>query len=792
MVNLTKENNLAELIRENKVLYLNKELINMALKSNGALNLYIRVHILKHFFIYLMETQSISEEYIHSLQSFYNSLTVIDNVMISFYENINKCRITKDVYDHYLRRFFIDDDNESEFKKDIEEIKQKLNNIVILKDEESLQNLLGHPQKYKRNEAVIILNVIYDQTPFQLNSHFKSGQIKISYVSEELKLVLRIRKNDFKENSTILIMSAPSQKSVEDGYGVNFFVPKKINPIDKETYQIIFNFGKVMHCGYYDWYLLKIKGGIYYNIEVFCDQIKKFSEGKGRFVVLNREIRDLAIHEVCCDYLLNDQNETNEEDIKKNGRRDGARSRKESNVSLGRISGIYWGIEEYNNRGTFQTLTAQLDLFQERNINCLYIMGALERDNEMTYESDDNRITSVENPGAAPLGVISRDTISNFLGGPLEFTNLVSKAKNKGIKIIIDALIKIAAANIGSQYKNLLLKYKDNNKIIQSYYFTNIDCLAYENSTMLNYRKTEAWNLFIAEIEKLINKYKISGINLVDCQTYPEIYEMDLKELTRINSNGTRVYSDLDYIHGEIVKPNKLSGFWNTDVFNKYSNPFLIKLTKNIWKKYPYFIFIGDCWTVNSDGLFSNDKSCASSDEHTFASRERLLIRCGVIPKLYSYPTTMSNLLIGSRPSKPVFPFTLQTPENPSNSSLSTQIKTWYKKIHRILPENSLVIHCSSSSFFPYPFVLYEKGVFSAADLLFFLPGVPLTFLDDRDKGAENAHRMFENKIIDECPEKRYGDLIASKMMGRVLESLKSRYKELRSIRKEHEAIKYG
>ena len=493
MVNLTKENNLAELIRENKVLYLNKELINMALKSNGALNLYIRVQILKHFFIYLMETQSISEEYIHSLQSFYNSLTVIDNVMISFYENINKCRITKDVYDHYLRRFFIDDDNESEFKKDIEEIKQKLNNIVILKDEESLQNLedlsiklLGHPQKYKRNEAVIILNVIYDQTPFQLNSHFKSGQIKISYVSEELKLVLRIRKNDFKENSTILIMSAPSQKSVEDGYGVNFFVPKKINPIDKETYQIIFNFGKVMHCGYYDWYLLKIKGGIYYNIEVFCDQIKKFSEGKGRFVVLNREIRDLAIHEVCCDYLLNDQNETNEEDIKKNGRRDGARSRKESNVSLGRISGIYWGIEEYNNRGTFQTLTAQLDLFQERNINCLYIMGALERDNEMTYESDDNRITSVENPGAAPLGVISRDTISNFLGGPLEFTNLVSKAKNKGIKIIIDALIKIAAANIGSQYKNLLLKYKYNNKIIQPYYFTNIDCLAYENSTMLN------------------------------------------------------------------------------------------------------------------------------------------------------------------------------------------------------------------------------------------------------------------------------------------------------------------
>ena len=67
-----------------------------------------------------------------------------------------------------------------------------------------------------------------------------------------------------------------------------------------------------------------------------------------------------------------------------------------------------------------------------------------------------------------------------------------------------------------------------------------------------------------------------------------------------------RDYSDFEIINGSIVLPNQECGYWNsfnieinktenneTDVENSnlieniYPNPLFIKLTKNIWEKYP-------------------------------------------------------------------------------------------------------------------------------------------------------------------------------------------------------------
>ena len=122
----------------------------------------------------------------------------------------------------------------------------------------------------------------------------------------------------------------------------------------------------------------------------------------------------------------------------------------------------------------------------------------------------------------------------------------------------------------------------------------------------------------------LIDKYNIDGVHLDNCQAWPQIMELDTAELYRIDVDGQPAYSSLEILNGEIVMPNKESGYWDTDLSETYANPLLIKLTKAIWNSYPNFIFIGECWL--------NEK---------FSQRHINLTRSGIIPRLYTLPIVL-------------------------------------------------------------------------------------------------------------------------------------------------------
>ena len=60
---------------------------------------------------------------------------------------------------------------------------------------------------------------------------------------------------------------------------------------------------------------------------------------------------------------------------------------------------------------------------------------------------------------------------------------------------------------------------------------------------MLNYRKLEAWDLLVDEVLGFATRSGIDGIHLDNGQAWPQIFEPDLEELTRVDADGSPAYS---------------------------------------------------------------------------------------------------------------------------------------------------------------------------------------------------------------------------------------------------------
>jgi hypothetical protein len=84
----------------------------------------------------------------------------------------------------------------------------------------------------------------------------------------------------------------------------------------------------------------------------------------------------------------------------------------------------------------------------------------------------------------------------------------------------------------------------------------------YDDSTVLNYRKIEVWEMLINEIKKLVNKFGKDGLHLDNCQIWPHIMELNKYELYRIDNEGQPAYSPKEIINGDNVIPNSESGYW--------------------------------------------------------------------------------------------------------------------------------------------------------------------------------------------------------------------------------------
>ena len=545
---------------------------------------------------------------------------------------------------------------------------QNINDLDSIKIYEKLFiQLLGHLDREVRNEAVKVLNIIYDQTTWQEKSPFPLVNTNVKLLGNTLQLELVVGSNSYSDKSVVLVCSSPCCNK-DINYSVTSFI-KSISEEedDDDNIKLTYNLGKLSKCGYYDWYLVHFSKGRFSNIKIIKN--KDIIDGKGRTIVLNKDIQNLSAHEVFPDLI-----------------------KAEIDKNQGRIT----------KRGNFKTLESKLEEYNKRFINCLYIMGALERDNNIAYDEETGKAIDIANTDASPMAITNRSSISSLLGGEEDFKSLVNKAKSLNMKIIVDSLCRISSSRANRKYRNVLLRYLDNYSKLQLCYGSDGKSVHYEDSTVLNYRKIEAWEMLITEVKTLINKFGIDGLHLDNCQIWPHIMELNTIEMYRIDDDGKPAYTPMEILNGEIVIPNSESGYWESDLCETYANPLLVKLTRDV-----------------------------------------SLVKSGIIPRMYTLPIIICQMLgkkishNGNMESVP-----------PENVSI---IKEWYKENYNNLPEGSILVQSSSGQVWPYPALLYGRGNWSAIDLLFTLPDVPMTFMNEIDGEAyrvqiTNVYTSKENK----------------------------------------------
>lgn len=164
-------------------------------------------------------------------------------------------------------------------------------------------------------------------------------------------------------------------------------------------------------------------------------------------------------------------------------------------------------------------------------------------------------------------------------------------------------------------------------------------------------------------------------------------------------------------------------GYYGTEASHEYPNPLFIKMTRQIWKEFPNFFFLGEIyWNRESSAITSGLIPYASGLPRALASVFDLGIhKDGSITYLPGIVESNSNIDFIERKSVRVF-------------------YDWYQRERLGYPQNALTVYPSSSHYLPYPTSIYGAGSWAAVDLLFFLPEVPLTY--------GNEHRGYTvNKI---------------------------------------------
>ena len=90
----------------------------------------------------------------------------------------------------------------------------------------------------------------------------------------------------------------------------------------------------------------------------------------------------------------------------------------------------------------------------------------------------------------------------------------------------------------------------------------------------------------------------------------------------RKESDQSYSYQKKNIFNGDIVIMGEDWGFWGSKLKETYPNPFLIKLSRHLWKFLPDFLIISEVW----------------GQVRGFDSREISIIQSGPIPRLFKLP----------------------------------------------------------------------------------------------------------------------------------------------------------
>ena len=102
-------------------------------------------------------------------------------------------------------------------------------------------------------------------------------------------------------------------------------------------------------------------------------------------------------------------------------------------------------------------------------------------------------------------------------------------------------------------------------------------------------------------------------------------------------------------------------------------------------------------------------------------------------------------------------------------------LKEWYKDNYEKLPIGSTIIQSSCAQSWPYPVVLYSQGNLNAIDLLFTLPPLPMSLMEEINGETHREKREIMNNLSGKSIKRIKS---RSKSLLKVIESKEKELKE--------------
>jgi len=259
--------------------------------------------------------------------------------------------------------------------------------------------------------------------------------------------------------------------------------------------------------------------------------------------------------------------------------------------------------------GRFSDITNHLESLKNRyHITAIYLLGIQKRGSNREDWA----------PGAtspSPFAPMSLTEIDEKIGGKEEFIQLVKKAHELDIKIIVDLIphLNRKSKEVPEQF---IVKCFDDSGNLVFRASTDGRYGSWNDGMLINYRKFEMWEWLCKCATDLIEKYDIDGIRFDSAHAMPIMMK---KNNTPVINGFPRTHEEM--VEGSIILNDRqdghfiTTGFYDCECRETISIPFhhffMTQVEKKLReKKKNFFLNIAECYW----------------------GHERFLTRCGIIP----------------------------------------------------------------------------------------------------------------------------------------------------------------
>jgi glycogen synthase len=406
-------------------------------------------------------------------------------------------------------------------------------------------------------------------------------------------------------------------------------------------------------------------------------------------------------------------------------------------------------------------------------------------------------------PDANPHAVVDRVTPNRMLGGAAGFFHLVSEARSLGVRILVQCDAAVSASRPHRKYKAFYAHTLDGKGQAVSHAGTDSVENQWEDTQLLNYRKLEAWELLVSEAKHLALSLGVGGLYLTDAQSYPFVQALDTGELFRRDVDGEGHYTPREILEGEVVVANTEVGYWSTKAAQTFPNPLLVKLVRALWAVAPDFTVTGESHWGRSpalvrSGIVPNTLDVIGALASTVGryTDKNGHVTSATLPRDVAPVAYLRALLAGEAdgvvPVQAAPQFAARFLHGGNGPSFPNPLTNLLPSPAGPMPANGQILQLRSlaSARMPYPALLLGRSNWTAVDLLYTLPGVPMTFQEEK---AGRAYRVdvtgtyaYNAAYLEEERKKREKRLVAEKHVSKYRELLNQQHQLQHQLQTQH------